>query len=272
MANYFVGDVQGCFTELQRLLETVDFSASRDTLWAVGDLVARGPDSLETLRFFHSLGESGKVVLGNHDLHLLALAAGVKKSNPKDLLDQLLQAADLPMLIDWLRKQPLMRHIPEHNIIVSHAGLPPHWDLANLIEQSNNVSSVLQADDYIEQLIAQMYHTKQAIWSDELSNFEQMRYCIDALTRMRFLHQDGSLNFSCKLAPEHCTDGDLLPWYQWPNPLQQTHTIVFGHWAALMGNVPSNKIKALDTGCVWGGDMTLWHLESDKKINQKRLK
>ncbi|MBE8167350.1 MAG: symmetrical bis(5'-nucleosyl)-tetraphosphatase [Shewanella sp.] len=272
MANYFVGDVQGCFLELQLLLNKVDFNPSIDQLWAVGDLVARGPDSLATLRFFHQLGDSAKVVLGNHDLNLLALAAGIKKPNPKDYLQPLLDADDLPILTNWLRQQPLVRELPEFNVIMTHAGIPPQWDLNTLRIQSSIVSAALQADDYVEQVISKMYHTKPTHWNHCESDFEKLLFSIDALTRMRYLHLDGSLNFDCKVPPELCQDSSITPWYQVSSELKSKHTLVFGHWAALMGQVSNDNLQALDTGCVWGGDLTLWHLETNEKITQKKLK
>ncbi|MCL1076677.1 symmetrical bis(5'-nucleosyl)-tetraphosphatase [Parashewanella spongiae] len=271
MAHYFVGDVQGCFLELNALLNKVDFNPSKDQLWSVGDLVARGPDSLATLRFFHQLGESAKVVLGNHDLHLLALAAGIKKPNPKDQLQSLLDAHDLPMLTDWLRQQPLVRELPQYHVLMSHAGIPPQWDLNTLRAQSSAVSAALQSNDYVEQIISRMYHSKPAQWHQCGSSFEKLLFSIDGLTRMRYLHRDGSLNFSCKQPPELCTDNSLVPWYQASSELRNNHTLVFGHWAALMGNVPQQNLQALDTGCVWGGNMTLWHIETNEKITQKKL-
>jgi len=214
VAHYFVGDVQGCFAELQKLLAKVDFNPSRDELWAVGDLVARGPDSLATLRFFQSLGDAGKTVLGNHDLHLLALHGKLKRDKPSDNLTPLLNAPDISSLIDWLRQQPLMRAI----------------------------------------------------------GINRLRFCINALTRMRYLYIDGHLDFDCKQPPENCSNPQLRPWFEFTSALRQSHTLVFGHWAALMGKVKDPKLKALDTGCCWGEHLTLWHLEKDQKITQKKLK
>ncbi|RLV58435.1 symmetrical bis(5'-nucleosyl)-tetraphosphatase [Parashewanella curva] len=272
MANYFVGDLQGCYYELRRLLDKVAFDPSQDTLWCVGDLVARGPDSLATLEYLYQLGNSVKTVLGNHDLHLMALAAGIKKRNPKDKLDLLLDSPQLPEYIDWLRQQPLMRYLPKHQLIMTHAGVPPQWNIDTLIAQTNKVSQALQQEDYISELIAKMYHDKQAYWHDELSEFEKLRYTIDALTRMRFLHDDGSLNFNCKQPPELCDDPSLQPWFKWDSEIKDTNRLIFGHWAALMGETNDPNVIALDTGCVWGGQMTLWHLETCEKITQKRLK
>lgn len=272
MAHYFVGDIQGCFLELKRLLEKVDFTPSRDELWAVGDLVARGPDSLATLRFLHSLGTSAKVVLGNHDLHLMAIAGQYKQPKPSDQLAKLLQAPDLPMLINWLRHQPLMRELPEHKIIMTHAGVPPQWSLATLRQEALAVSEALINEDYLESLISQMYSEAPESWDHDLRGLPRLKYCIDALTRMRYLYLDGRLDFACKQPPDKCDNSQLQPWFSFPSPLRQSHTFVFGHWAALMGRVNDPQLKALDTGCCWGEHMTIWHLETDQKITQKKLK
>lgn len=272
MAHYFVGDIQGCFSELQKLLHKVDFNPSRDELWAVGDLIARGQESLATLRFFKQLGDAGKTVLGNHDLHLLALQGKLKRPKPSDHLDELLQAPDLNELVNWLRSQPLIRELPEHKLIMSHAGVPPQWDLATLRQEAALVSQALQQNDYLSALIANMYTDNAEQWDSKATGIDRLRYCINALTRMRYLYLDGRLDFDCKQPPDNCSNPQLAPWFTFKSPLRQSHTLVFGHWAALMGKVPDNKLKALDTGCCWGEHLTLWHLEKDEKITQKRLK
>ncbi len=272
MAHYFVGDIQGCFTELQRILAKVDFNPSRDELWAVGDLVARGPDSLATLRFFRSLGDAAKTVLGNHDLHLLALHGKLKRAKPSDNLTEILQSPDIEASIDWIRQQPLMRELPEHKIIMSHAGIPPQWSLGVLRQETALVSEALQQNDYLEALISQMYSDTADQWDATATGITRLRYCINALTRMRYLYLDGRFNFDCKQPPEKCTNPQLRPWFNFPSPLRESHTLVFGHWAALMGKVSDNKLKALDTGCCWGEHLTLWHLEKDQIITQKKLK
>ena len=272
MANYFVGDIQGCFAELELVLAKVDFNPSRDVLWAVGDLIARGPGSLPTLRYFKHLDGSAKVVLGNHDLHLMAVAAKIKRVNPKDQLEALLEAADLGSLIGWLRLQPLVQELPEHNIVMSHAGVPPQWDIQTLRSQAQHVSNALTAQDYIPALIEKMYTRDANAWDPNASELQQNIYCINALTRMRFLHLDGGLDFDCKLSPSECSDPSLTPWFNCDGLIKQTHTLVFGHWAAVMGKVESDHIYALDTGCCWGEHLTLWHMESDQIITQNKLK
>ncbi|WP_394206019.1 symmetrical bis(5'-nucleosyl)-tetraphosphatase [Shewanella waksmanii] len=272
MATYFVGDIQGCFDELIAVLAKVDFNASKDELWAVGDLVARGPGSLQTLQYLHDLGDSAKVVLGNHDLHLMAVYNGIKRANPKDNLQQLLTAPNITTLIDWLRLQPLYRYDAQSQLIMSHAGVPPHWDLAKLQQQANSVSQVLQSKDYLQQLIVHMYGDAIDHDQGDLSELSQHIYCINALTRMRYLHQDGRLDFACKTPPSDVNDPRLTPWFEHPSLTHPKFTLVFGHWAALMGKVQQPGLQALDTGCCWGEHLTLWHKEADQKITQKRLK
>ncbi|NRD72599.1 symmetrical bis(5'-nucleosyl)-tetraphosphatase [Shewanella sp. VB17] len=271
MANYFVGDIQGCFDEFILLLSKVDFNPSRDQLWAVGDLVARGNGSLPTLRYFKKLNGGANISLGNHDLHLIAVHAKIKEANPKDKLEALLNAPDINSLIGWLRHQPLHQELPAHKIVMSHAGIPPQWDLSTLRSESTLVSQALLSSDYEEQLLKKMYTSDSNQWHQNMSASERRIYCINALTRMRFLHRDGSLDFDCKLSPEQCKDPNLTPWFEQQGHINQNHTLVFGHWAAVMGQVGSPTIKALDTGCCWGEHLTLWHLETDETVTQKQL-
>lgn len=271
MANYFVGDIQGCFTELQLLLDSVSFNPAKDVLWAVGDLVARGPDSLATLRFFEQLDNAGRVVLGNHDLNLLAIFAGVHRAKPSDKLAKLLEAKDGQKLIEWLRLQPLIQQLPQHNLVMTHAGIPPQWDITTAQQEADLVSQALQRDDYVEEVLQKMYtHTPEG-WSEQLTGFERLRYCINALTRMRYLYSDGRLDFSLKTPPSQSTHAELTPWFALPAKSEGT-TKVFGHWAALMGQSSHKEYLPLDTGCCWGEYMTMWHLEADEFITQKAIK
>ncbi|NKF49640.1 symmetrical bis(5'-nucleosyl)-tetraphosphatase [Shewanella sp. WXL01] len=272
MAHYFVGDIQGCFDELQLLLAKVDFNPSKDELWCVGDLVARGQGSLATLRYLKQLDSAAKIVLGNHDLHLLALHGKIKKPNPKDNLTQLLGAADIQVLVDWLREQPLMRQLPQHKIVMTHAGVPPHWDLARLEIEAELVSQALQQPDYLDALIANMYTDEAENWLPQAQGLTRLRYCINALTRMRYLHLDGRLDFACKDSPSKVDKTKLQPWFEFPRKIDNDVTLVFGHWAALMGKVEQPNLQALDTGCCWGNNLTLWHVENNEKITQKRLR
>ena len=274
---YLVGDVQGCFSELKALLVQVNFNANNDELWLAGDLVARGPDSLATLRFVKSLGDSAKIVLGNHDLHLLAVHAGIKRVKKQDKLDKLLSADDVDELMDWLAKQPLLRKIPtlkhEKNAYMSHAGISPQWTLAQAIEQAAIAQKCLSSDDR-NQWLSLMYGEKPNDWLLAKTKIEKFRYTINSLTRMRYCFIDKTLEFEQKSAPEsedfnlnnkNFSQLNILkPWYELSNACKK-NTLVFGHWAALMGKCSVSNIYPLDTGCVWGNHLTMlrWH---DKKL------
>lgn len=262
MAIYFVGDIQGCFQELRSLLIQVEFNPGTDQLWVAGDLVARGPDSLSVLRYIKSLGDSAKVVLGNHDLHLLAIHAGLKKVKPSDLLSELLGADDVDELLNWLAQQPLVQKLPNENVYMSHAGLPPHWSPEQALKQANIASSYIASPQRIEWLKV-MYGEQPNQWLMAENNIEKFRFTVNALTRMRYCQLDHSLEFSCKStlseSPNH-----IKPWFELTN-INKSYSWIFGHWAALMGVCSKKNIYALDTGCVWGGYLTLLRW-SDKKL------
>ncbi len=263
MAIYLVGDIQGCYQELVQLMQQVDFDSNLDQLWLTGDLVARGPDSLATLRLVKSLGASAKVVLGNHDLHLLAVHAGIKSAKKSDQLEQVLNASDVDELMDWLAQQPLLLQLPQQQAFMTHAGLSPQWQLAEAIAQSQFVQQRIasSARNYWLQL---MYGNSPNSWQQATTEIEKFRYSVNAFTRMRFCYQDGSLDFNQKVAPEQLDNADLQPWYT-ANPQLDNIKWVFGHWASLQGICQHPNVYALDTGCVWGERLTMlrWH---DKKL------
>jgi len=269
MSIYLVGDIQGCYSELIALLKQVSFNPKVDHLYVAGDLVARGPDSLATLRFIKSLNDSAKVVLGNHDLHLLAVYAGIKKVKKKDLLQPLLEADDAEELMDWLAQQPLLQQIGDDNAYMSHAGISPQWTLHQAIEQANFAQQRLSTKNRNAWLSA-MYGEKPNNWQQAKTEIEKFRYTINAFTRMRYCYMNKNLEFNNKLAPSPShqnnlqANAELLPWYELSATINDT-TWVFGHWAALMGKCSHSNIYPLDTGCVWGNHLTLlrWH---DKKI------
>jgi bis(5'-nucleosyl)-tetraphosphatase (symmetrical) len=262
MPRYVIGDVQGCFKPLQALLNKISFDPEQDELWFCGDLVARGPDSLATLRFVRSLGNKAKVVLGNHDLHLLACVYGFAKVDVKDQLDELLQAPDLPELVQWLQQQPLMHFEPEQNLLLVHAGLAPGWDLQTALKAAQDVSHLLKHQP--EQLFAVMYGNSPALWSEAVTDQQRWRFTINSCTRMRFCLTNGALELKEKRHPEKVSN--LVPWYlfwqQVPHP-----QIYFGHWAALMGHSPVEGIHALDTGCVWGNSLTAYCIETARRYS-----
>jgi len=257
MATYFVGDIQGCYDELRQLLDLARFDPHQDQLWLTGDLVARGPKSLETLRFVKDLGCSAQTVLGNHDLHLLAVAAGVVKPKKRDQLDALLNAADAPELLDWLRCRPLLCEYPALGLIMVHAGISPQWTLQQARHLANEVESQLRGDQYTE-LLAHMYGNAPDHWNDRLQGMDRWRFIINCFTRMRYCYLDGSMELSFKLGPDANTNPNLKPWYEVPGShLEQHTTLLFGHWAALMGRSSHPRAIALDTGCVWGHSLTM---------------
>lgn len=261
MAIYIVGDIQGCFNELQALLDQVAFNPTIDELWPAGDIVARGPDSLKTLRFIKSLGAHGKMVLGNHDLHLLATFAGIKKAKKNDLLADVFAAPDAEELMDWLAQQPLLRKIPNEHAYVSHAGITPEWNVATAVLQAREAEQKIASANR-DYWLSHMYGEQPNTWQSAKSEVEKFRFTINSFTRMRFCHVDGSLEFAAKGAPAQ--EPELKPWYELSNVLQD-NIWLFGHWASLMGNTGQKNLFALDTGCVWGNSLTLlrWH---DKQL------
>ncbi len=256
MAIYCVGDVQGCYDELRRLLDLARFDPADDELWLTGDLVARGPKSLEVLRFVHNLGFQATTVLGNHDLHLLATAAGYVKPKKKDKLEALFNAHDADKLLRWLRLQPLLAEHPSAPLIMCHAGLSPGWDLATARSCAREVEELLRSDQG-DWLLCHMYGNDPARWDPRLSGLPRWRYIINAYTRMRFCALDGSLDFHSKVSPKQQSP-ELKPWFEVRVRDSNEPELVFGHWAALMGQCPTPKTHALDTGCVWGNQLTLW--------------
>lgn len=263
MAHYFIGDLQGCYEGLQRALAEVDFNKSKDTLWLTGDLVARGSDSLATLAYLYKHQDSVKTVLGNHDLHLLAVANKLKKPNPKDLLQPLLASPKLGKYIDWLRQQPLIQPLPKSQGYMTHAGLPPHWSAKKAVKWAGRVSDILQSKDYVE-FLTNMYGNQPDNWQLCNTRQDKLRFTVNALTRMRFCTGSGSLDFSQKGSPAKLTTAyskanqqGLMPWFEFAPERFDNMTWVFGHWAALMGATQHKNVIALDTGYVWGNYLTV---------------
>ncbi len=262
MTTYAVGDIQGCLEPLKKLLDTVNFDSACDELWAVGDLVNRGPDSLGTLRFLHSLGGAFKTVLGNHDLHLLAVYFKQQSARRKDTFAALLEASDASDLLNWLRQQPLL-YENEHFVMV-HAGIPVIWSLDKARALANEVHSVLRGNDFCDYL-ANMYGNEPARWSDDLSGTDRLRVITNYFTRMRLCDENNALELSFKGSPADAPQGQA-PWYEAYAGSPPGKQILFGHWAALEGCGPDIGIHALDSGCVWGNCMTLLRLDTLERI------
>ncbi|GLS89162.1 bis(5'-nucleosyl)-tetraphosphatase, symmetrical [Psychromonas marina] len=265
MATYIVGDIQGCCDELQQLLALANFDAHCDELWITGDLVARGPKSLETLRFVKGLGASAKVILGNHDLHLLAIWQGIHQAKDNDKLTPLLAAPDCDQLLHWLRLQPLLLRHPEFNFVMVHAGISPQWSIHQAEQLANEVEQRLHSDQFTT-LLQNMYGNHPNSWSDNLAGDERLRFIINAFTRMRYCFLDGSLEFKNKLGPEQTDNSVMKPWFE-IETLDKSSAILFGHWAALLGQVDEEGLYALDTGCVWGNSLTMLRWQDKKTFS-----
>ena len=260
MTRYAVGDLQGCFSPLRCLLDEVRFDPRRDQLWAVGDLVNRGSQSLECLRFFAGLGDSARIVLGNHDLHLLAVANGVRPLKRSDTLREILDAPDCAELLGWLRRQPLLYQDKSGDYAMVHAGLAPQWSLARALELAAEVSAVLRGPGLCDFLHG-MYGDEPDCWRDDLQGIERWRVITNYLTRIRFCDREGALDLKNKGAPDSAKPG-FMPWFDVPGRQSAGAPLIFGHWATLLGRANSDDVFALDTGCVWGNTLTLFNLET----------
>lgn len=260
MAVYAIGDLQGCRDALARLLDRIDFDATSDRLWFTGDLVNRGPQSLESLRFVKQLGEAAVAVLGNHDLHLLAVAAGHQELGPSDTLDTILSAPDRTELIDWLRRQPLVHHDARLGYTMVHAGLAPQWTVEDALGLAGEVEARLAAPDWTD-FVARMYGNRPARWTSDLANTDRLRVIVNYLTRLRFCMPDGTMDFDHK-GPPGSQPAPLAPWFETPDRRSAGQRIVFGHWSAL-GAGANQSLFSLDSGCVWGGCLTALRLDGD---------
>lgn len=258
MATYAIGDIQGCHTPFARMLDLVHFDPACDRLWIVGDLVNRGPESLRVLRALRDLGDAAVVVLGNHDLYLLMIAAGLKRRLGDDTLYQVLEAPDRDELLHWLARRPLI-HVAGDHVLV-HAGLLPGWTVTRARALAQEVSDTLagpKARDFLLQLAG----NRPERWSDKLKGWDRLRVIVNALTRLRFCSADGRMDLSAKGAP-HKAPAGMMPWFRVPDRFSRTHTIVCGHWSAL-GFYREPGLIALDSGCVWGGKLTALRIEDD---------
>jgi bis(5'-nucleosyl)-tetraphosphatase (symmetrical) len=258
MTRYAVGDVQGCFASLQDLLQKLRFSADRDQLIFVGDLVNRGPQSLQVLRFIHALGANAQLVLGNHDLHLLAqYFLPQRPAKTGDTLAQVLAAKDCAVLLHWLLQQPLLLHDATADDLIVHAGLIPEWTVAAAVQYARNAETALRGNPI--EFLSRMYGDNPNRWSDAKTPVEQQRFTINVLTRLRYCTADGSINLKLKDAPAK-TPPPWLPWFVHPGAWRGKTRVIFGHWSSL-GFLQRPDLLALDTGCVWGGTLTAVNLD-----------
>ncbi len=259
MSTYVVGDLQGCLDPLLCLLKDVDFNTATDNLWVVGDIVNRGPQSLDTLRYIYSMGDCAQIVLGNHDLNLLAVAEGIRKEHSSDTLSDILNAPDRDILLQWLRQQPLIHRNLDLNATMVHAGIAPQWSLQKAATLAREVEHALQSADY-RNFLNDMYGNEPACWSDELVGTTRLKVITNYLTRMRFCRPDGALDLISKTDQSELGDA-YEPWFTHNGQWRDDGLLLFGHWAALDGDCGIENIHALDTGCVWGRKLTMLRIE-----------
>ena len=253
MAIYAIGDVQGCYSELCKLLEKVDFDPAADTLWFCGDLVNRGPESLQTLRLIKSLGDSALTVLGNHDLHLLALYHGVRKIRLNASLRKVLRSPDCDELMDWLQSQPLLHYDKKHKTVVVHAGIHPEWGLSKARKMAAEVETALRGDQ-AGQFFQKMYGNKPAVWSDDLAGAKRLRFITNVFTRMRYFGPEHQLDYTVNRSPRRYLRRGLSPWFLMDARLREDVRVMFGHWSTIPVGCYGRHF-ALDGGCVWGGHL-----------------
>ncbi|MDI5986767.1 symmetrical bis(5'-nucleosyl)-tetraphosphatase [Halomonas sp. M4R5S39] len=269
MTTYAIGDLQGCHAEFVALLERLDFDPRRDRLWLAGDLVNRGPESLACLREVMALGEAATTVLGNHDLHLLAVARGGERVKPSDTLAEVLEAPDRERLLDWLQSRPLLMRAAgtpgNGETVMTHAGLPPQWSVALAADLAGELEARL-ASEHAGAFLERMYGNEPSRWRDDLEGIDRLRVIVNTFTRMRFIDAEGRLDFTTKEGLDSAPPG-FAPWFQYPRA--DDPWLLFGHWAALQGRLPGCRIRAeaLDTGCVWGGRLTALNLASGERVS-----
>ncbi|MGQ7843890.1 symmetrical bis(5'-nucleosyl)-tetraphosphatase [Granulosicoccus sp. 3-233] len=258
MTTYAIGDLHGCLTPLQYLLDKLAFDPGRDRLWFVGDIINRGPESLETLRFVRNLGDSAITVLGNHDLHLLAVVHGYRKPSARDTLEEILQAPDRDELCHWLAARPLLHVDTRLDHVLVHAGIHPRWSL----KRAGKLNRELQQEltENLPDFLSRMYGNTPARWSKDLGREDRQRFAINAFTRMRYCHPDGSLDFDFNGPPAQAP-ATLQPWHRIANRKPLDKTIIFGHWSSHPAICRAGVIPT-DRGCVWGGDLVAYAIET----------
>jgi bis(5'-nucleosyl)-tetraphosphatase (symmetrical) len=264
MATYLIGDVQGCDSALERLLAEINFSPSRDTMVLLGDLINRGPGSLAVLRRLSTLGDAAQCLLGNHDLHALAVACGVRPAHKSDTLTELLAAPDAPALLEWLRFRELALRYSDAqgDLLMVHAGVLPSWSATETIANSLILTAALRQKDY-KTLLQGMYGNSPNAWSEHLRGEEQLRVIVNALTRLRFCTAQGEMEFATKEAAGSAPAG-YMPWFEVPDRKTANITVAFGHWSTL-GHINRPNLIALDTGCVWGGCLSAMRVDGGRR-------
>ena len=259
MTTLAIGDIQGCYTEFRELLDEMEFEPGRDRLWLVGDLVNRGPDNLSTMEYLMSLPDP-IVVLGNHDLHFLAVARGLQHSMHGDTMEDLLDSPRLDEMVDWLRRQPLIHIDSDLGYVMVHAGVPPIWDLEECATHAREVEQVLRGDDF-DDFLSAMYGNQPDQWDPALTGNDRLRTITNYLTRLRYCQPDGRMELTHK-AKER--PHGFVPWFEIPRPADEHYRLIFGHWAALDGHTGNDRMIGLDTGCVWGRNLSGLRLDDGR--------
>lgn len=262
MATYAIGDIQGCYKTLRALLHEIHFNPQHDNLWLVGDVINRGMGSLAVLQYLYDIQDRITLVLGNHDLHLIAVASNAAPLKKADTFSDILDDPKAELLCTWLRQQPLLHYDHHYNALMTHAGLYPLWDLATAQGLAREVENLLQGDQYVD-FLKVLYGNEPNLWHKNLSGFERARFIVNALTRMRVVSPEGHLELNYAGDLTHCPAG-FLPWFQLPSLLDPKTRIIFGHWAQCVLPIPYQNLYQLDTGCVWGKQLTALRLEDDR--------
>ncbi len=264
MAIYAIGDIQGCYAPLQQLLAKIQFDERKDTLWLTGDLVNRGKESLDVLRFCRDLGGRCMVVLGNHDLHLLAIYHKVRSANEYDTFHDVLAAQDCDVLMQWLLTRPLLVSDDAKKTVMTHAGIAPCWTIDEAKQYAHELENALKTNP--ADTLKHLFGNTPDRWQENLTGHDRLRCIVNYLTRMRYCNDDGRLEFKFKLKPSE-KPATLTPWYEVPHRKDTDWTILFGHWAALQGHTSLPNIHALDTGCAWGETLTALCLETGERVS-----
>ena len=277
MANYAIGDVQGCFLELKGLLDLINFDPSHDKLWFVGDLINRGPDSLRTIEFIYGIKDSCHIVLGNHDMHFLAIADDLRKPFKEDTLNELLESKNLNHYKKWLKEQSLLYYEDiqcqkgNKTYLMSHAGIPPHWSWQEALEAADEIKEALNDENLYRDYLENIYGNLPNKSHPDLNRIERMRLNTNYLTRMRFCKIDGELELKTKGISSIEPEG-FKAWFKHPLKVERENLhLIFGHWAALGGKTDNENITAIDTGCVWGYKLSAYRLEDSKVFSYDRI-
>lgn len=259
MTIYAVGDIQGCYDQLKQLLDQIKFDYRCDTLWLTGDLVNRGPRSLDVLRFIKSLGECAVTVLGNHDLHLLAVAYGHEPAKKSDTLDDILTADDKDELLFWLRNRPLLHRDEIRKLTLVHAGLAPQWSMDDAVTCAREAEQVLRGDSFND-FLANMYGNQPVVWGNKLAGWDRLRFIVNCFTRLRYVNRKNELELKIKGSPDKQSD-EFVPWFKVPDRKTSEQRILFGHWSTL-GYSTHQSVVCLDSGCLWGGALTAINVDN----------